>query len=139
MRTMKTTVLAAIVAAGSLAAFAAHAESPPIKADTAVSAGLKEMDGASTTAQPTPADGTPLTVTVKDGDKPPAVLSLPTGVRMRITADRSTGGPNGQTYSGKAQFAAKLASGARIRIDADELRVENGVEPARQPLQAPPI
>ena len=54
MRTMKTTVLAAMLAAGALTAFAAQAESPPLKTDTAVSAGLKEMDGASTTAQPSP-------------------------------------------------------------------------------------
>jgi glucose/arabinose dehydrogenase len=136
---MKTEVLAAVLAAGSLLASAAQAASPPTVTGAAVSAGLDEMEGTSTTAQPAPADGTPLTVTVKDGDKPPAVLILPTGVRMRITADRSTGGPNGQTYSGKAQFAAKLASGARIRIDAEELRVESGAEAARQPLQPPPL
>jgi hypothetical protein len=55
---MKTEVLAAVLAAGSLLASAAQAASPPTVTGAAVSAGLDEMEGTSTTAQPAPADGT---------------------------------------------------------------------------------
>lgn len=131
MKMMKASLLAAALSVCSMTAYAADASAnaAPRAAETA--ARLAASNAPSGTAQPAPANDGPLTVTIKNGDKPPAKLVLPAGARMRITSDTMSGqtGQPGKTFSGKAQFIAKLASGARIRIDADELHIDSGAQP----------